>query len=474
MYLLVITDAPTVMLTSRLAASGVTVFGKNEWKISKRSSSEPSTNHLVVVGLNYHSSPIAIRERFIIPQYCLSHALHALARFPHVKEAVVLSTCNRTEVYAVVTELNAGIAEVESFFMSTQTIADHGSLRPNFRLLRDDVPLHLFRVASGLDSMILGEGQIMSQVKAALKSAQDAGTSGPVLEQVFELALHCGKRVRSETQMARRAVSVSSAAVELARQVTGSLKEKTVLVVGAGKMAKVCTKHLLSEGGNGAVLMINRTAQRVAQFAETKLPNAHKLKTGLNFEERYQLAAVADVAIVSTAAPEFIFEAAELAKQRRERPLCMIDISAPRNVDPAIGEIDGIRLYHIDHLIEIVDKNLEEREALVSEAEVITFETLGQFHAWQRALLVVPTITGLRKKIESIRREQLERTGKCQSSDGAKERDQTDQVSRAIVNQILHHPTVQLKSTLDQEQLLRQTSALQTLFELDVFDRDSE
>ncbi len=450
------------------------MFGKNEWKISKRSSSEQPTNHLVVVGLNYHSSPIAIRERFIIPQYCLSHALHALARFPHVKEAVVLSTCNRTEVYAVVTELNAGMAEVESFFMSTQTIADHGALRPNFRLLRDDVPLHLFRVASGLDSMILGEGQIMSQVKAALKAAQDAGTSGPVLEQVFELALHCGKRVRSETQMARRAVSVSSAAVELARHVTGGLREKTVLVVGAGKMAKVCAKHLLSEGGRGAVLMINRTEERVVQFAETKLPNAHKLKIGLKFDERYQLAEVADVAIVSTAAPQFVFDAAEFAKLRRERPLCLIDISAPRNVDPAIGEIDGVELYHIDQLIEIVDKNLEEREALVSEAEVIAFETLGQFHAWQRALLVVPTITGLRKKIESIRREQVERTGKGESSDGTKEREKADQVSRAIVNQILHHPTVQLKSTLDQEQIIRQTRALQTLFELDVFDRDSD
>lgn len=451
---------------------GVTVSGQNEWKLSKRSS-EPPTSHLVVVGLNYHSSPLAIRERFIIPQYCLSHALHALARFPHVKEAVVLSTCNRTEVYAVVSELSAGISEVESFFMSTQTIADHGALRPNFRLLRDDVPLHLFRVASGLDSMILGEGQIMSQVKSALKAAQDAGTSGPVLEQIFMLALHCGKRVRTETQMARRAVSVSSAAVELARRELNDLRDKTVLLVGAGKMAKVCAKHLLSEGGDGPVLMINRTPERVAQFAQSKLSNAHKLKIGLNFEERYQLAAVADAIIVSTSAPQFVFEEAEFKKLRR-RPLSIIDISAPRNVEPSIGELDGVDLFHIDHLMDIVDKNLEEREALVSQAEIIAFETLAQFHAWQRTLLVVPTITGLRRKIESIRREQIERTGKALAATHSDDLDKADQVSRAVVNRILHHPTVQLKSTVDQEQLLRQTRALQTLFELDVFDREPE
>jgi glutamyl-tRNA reductase len=454
---------------------GGRVTASTEWKLVSRS--ENSAAHLVVLGINYHSSPIAIRERFIIPAYCMAHALHALARLPHVKEAAVLSTCNRTEVYAVVTDVQAGLAEIESFFLSTQTIADHAALKPNFKLLRDDVALHLFRVASGLDSMVLGEGQIMSQVKAALKSAQDAGTAGPLLEHIFNFALNCGKRVRTETAMARRAVSVSSAAVELAREKLGSLKWRTVLLIGAGKMAKICAKHLLNENGIGAVVMINRTADRVKQFAEEKLPNPSKFKIGFEFDDRYELAAHADLVICSTSAPEFVLNKADLAPHRQTalNDLCIVDISAPRNIDPTIGELDGVRLFDSDHLSEIVNRNLSEREALVSEAEEIVFETLGDFHSWQRSLLVVPTITGLRRKIEGIRDEHIKKNAKiCVTAGGAEQTSQAEQISRAIVNQILHHPTVQLKMTNDYEMLRRQAEALQTLFDLDVLATEPE
>jgi glutamyl-tRNA reductase len=462
----------------KLGIPGVDVTGAAQWKLVKRSLE--ATGHLVVLGINYHSSPIAIRERFVIPAYCMSHALHALARFPHVKEAVVLSTCNRTEVYAVVTDVQAGLAEIESFYLSTQAISDHGALKPNFKLLRDDVALHLFRVASGLDSMVLGEGQIMSQVKGALKSAQDAGTIGPVLEQIFQLALNCGKRVRTETEMARRAVSVSSAAIELARDVLGSLKEKSILLVGAGKMGKICAKHLLSEGGNGSLVLVNRTADRVVQFADQRLPNVHKLKTSFNYQERYELTAGADVVIVSTSAPDFVFTAEQLRQIKRDRNCLIIDISVPRNVDPEIGTIPGITLFHSDDLAQIVNKNLAERESLVAEAERLVFETLGDFHGWQRSLLVVPTITGLRKKIESIRDEQIRKTVRNRQSAGdcgdhsAQQQDiaEAEQISRAIVNQILHHPTIQLKATADYEMLRRQAEALQTLFDLDILSVD--
>lgn len=445
----------------------------SEWKLVSRSDNDAA--HLVVLGINYHSSPIAIRERFIIPAYCMSHALHALARLPHVKEAAVLSTCNRTEVYAVVTDVQAGLAEIESFFLSTQTIADHGALKPNFKLLRDDVALHLFRVASGLDSMVLGEGQIMSQVKAALKAAQEAGTAGSILGHIFTMALNCGKRVRTETAMARRAVSVSSAAVELAREKLGSLRGKTALIIGAGKMAKICAKHLLSENGIGAVVMINRTCDRVKQFAET-LSDTKKFKVGFQFDDRFDLAANADLVIVSTSAPQFVLTQEEMQKHRREdsRAVCMIDISAPRNIEPSIGEVDGIRLFDSDHLSEIVNKNLSEREALVSEAEELVFETLGEFHAWQRSLLVVPTITGLRRKIESIRDEQMRKTVKANVTAGGGDTAHAEQISRAIVNQILHHPTVQLKATVDYQMLRRQAEALQTLFDLDVLATDQD
>jgi glutamyl-tRNA reductase len=436
---------------------------------------ESAALHLVVLGINYHSSPIAIRERFIIPAYCMSHALHALARLPHVKEAAVLSTCNRTEVYAVVSDVQAGLAEIESFFLSTQTIADHGALKPNFKLLRDDVALHLFRVASGLDSMVLGEGQIMAQVKEALKAAQDAGTAGSVLDHIFTMALNCGKRVRTETGMARRAVSVSSAAVELAREKLGSLRGKTALVIGAGKMAKICAKHLVNETGIGAVVMINRTADRVKQFAET-ISGAEKFKVGFEFDDRFELAANADLVVVSTSAPQFVLTAEELKKLRKSdsRDVCIVDISAPRNVESAVGELDGVRLFDSDHLSEIVNKNLSEREALVGEAENVVFETLSEFHAWQRSLFVVPTITGLRRKIESIRDEQMRKNVKSNVTAGGGENAQAEQISRAIVNQILHHPTVQLKATVDYQMLRRQAEALQTLFDLDVLATEKE
>lgn len=431
-------------------------------------------NHLVVSGINFHSTPLAIRERFTIPASCLKHALQALSNLPHVKEAVVLSTCNRTEVYAVVSDVQAGLREIDSFFLSTQSIADHDVLRPNFKLLREDAALHLFRVASGINSMVLGEGQIMAQVKATHQAAVEAATAGTVLDQLFKLALNCGKKVRSETSMGRRAVSVSSAALELAREVIGSLRERTVLVLGAGRMAQICIKHLLSEAGNGPVLLINRSAERIEQFLQNDLPNRHRLKTGLAFEDRYSLAAAADLVIVSTSAPDYLIEAPELMSHVPKADLCMIDISVPRNVDPALSNHPGMRLFNADDLSAIVNRNLAERESLVSEAETIVMEALDNFHSWQRSLLVVPTIAELREKIEAIRLEQVEKSHSTCASVGQEEtRQQLEGISRAIVNQILHHPTVQLKATRDYEILRQQAEALRILFNLDPLTNNS-
>ncbi|CAN5732259.1 glutamyl-tRNA reductase [soil metagenome] len=424
--------------------------------------------HLVVCGLNYHNTPIAIRERFTIPQSCVSHALMALSHLPHVKEAAILSTCNRTEVYAVVSNVQAGWQEIESFFNSAQAVSDHGALKPNFRLLREDVALHLFRVASGLDSMVLGEGQIMSQVKGAHQAALEAKTAGPVLDYLFKVALQCGKRVRSETSMGRRAVSVSSAALELARATMGDLKDKRIAVIGAGKMAQICVKLLLSDSGSGTVFLINRSKERVQQFLKNTLPNVHRLETEFEFEDRHKLAATADLVVVSTSAQMFLLERELLAANRakEQKPLCIIDISVPRNVEPTIATLPGVTLFQSDHLTDLVTKNLAEREALVADAEEIVFETLDEFHGWQRSLLVVPTIAGLREKIESIRLEQMAKTRGTSLAD-VTDPAQIEEISRAIVNQILHHPTVQLKATRDYEILRQQAEALRTLFNLD-------
>lgn len=436
-------------------------------------------SHLVVCGLNYHSTPIAIRERFVIPESCIAHALEGLTRFPNLQEAAILSTCNRTEVYAVVSDIRAGLQEIEAFFKSAQSIEDHSALSPNFRLMREDVALHLMRVASGLDSLILGEGQIMYQVKAAHQAALAAKTAGPVLDHLFKLALQAGKRVRSETTLGRRSVSISSAAVEMARENLGSLKDKNVTIVGAGKMAQICLKYLSSSKSGANVNWLNRSAETIDNFFSCSEKKVANINTSFAFDRRYEIAGQSDLVIVATGAQEFLFEKSEWLNQikinQKSNDCLVIDISVPRNVDPALSEIEGITLKHADDLKEIVGKNLKERESLVDEAERLIYETLEEFHNWHRNRLVVPTIAGLREKIEAIRIEQMTKgvNGVCSIS-SKEENGNMEEISRAIVNQILHHPTVQLKATKDYEVLRQQAEALRTLFNLDPLDESQQ
>lgn len=426
-------------------------------------------SHLIVSGINYHSAPIAIRERFCIPDSCVGHALQALKRFPHIREAAILSTCNRTEVYAVVDDVAAGLKEINAFFASVQAVSDHEALQPNFRLLRDDVVLHLLRVASGLDSMILGEGQIMSQVKAAHQTALEHRSAGPILDTVFKLALNCGKRVRSETSMGKRAVSVSSAAVELARDTLGSLAQKSVAVIGLGKMGQICTKHLLTDSGRGPVFLFNRNVERIDSFLENKLANRERLKTGFDFEERASIAAQAELIIVATSSDHYVLDHDSLARHRHDKSprQIIIDIAVPRNVDPRVAALPGVDLFVADDLKELVARNLAEREALVSEAEKLIYESLEEYHNWERSQLVVPTIAGLREKIEAIRQEQMAKNTFGEGISTGTSKGELEAMSRAIVNQILHHPTVQLKATKDYEILRQQAEALHILFNLD-------
>jgi glutamyl-tRNA reductase len=316
--------------------------------------------------------------------------------------------------------------------------------------------------------MVLGEGQILSQVKDAHQAALEARTAGPLVDQLFKLAITCGKRVRTETSMGRRAVSVSSAAVELGRSILGPLGNRTTLVVGAGRMAKVSLKLLLNENGTGPVLLVNRGHERISQLLDNDLPNRDRLKTGFGLEEIHELAAASDLVIISTSAPDYLLTYEAMSKLPRDKELCVIDISVPRNADPKLAELPGVRVFHADDLSAIVNKNLAEREALVSEAEQIIFESLDGFHGWQRSLLVVPTITELRQKIESIRIAHMEKTQVVGDAElQASTKSQLEDISRAIVNQILHHPTVQLKATTDYQALRQKAEALRTLFNLD-------
>ena len=433
-------------------------------------------SHLVVCGLNYHSTPIAIRERFVIPESCIQHALEGLRRFPNLQEAAILSTCNRTEVYAVVSDIASGMRNIEEFFKSAQSIDDHSSLSPNFRLLRDDVALHLMRVASGLDSLILGEGQIMNQVKAAHQAALEAKTAGPILDHLFKMALSAGKRVRSETSLGRRSVSISSAAVELARETLGSLDNKQVTMIGAGRMAQICMKYLASSKSKAKVTWLNRSPESIEEFLSCENKTNNNVDISFGFDQRHQLAAKSDLVIVATGARDHLLTKDEFFKEYsdldKKKNCLVIDISVPRNVDPTISEIEGITLKHTDDLKEIVSTNLKAREALVGQAEEIILNSLDDFHSWHRSRLVVPTIAELREKIEAIRIEQMVKGGikSCSLTNNTTEKGNVEEVSRAIINQILHHPTVQLKATKDYEVLKQQAEALRTLFNLDPLD----
>lgn len=430
---------------------------------------QPSDNenrHLLLVGFNYHRTPIAIRERAVIPGECLAHALQDLKHFDHIKEAVILSTCNRTEVYAVVSQTSEGIRELDQFFKSVQLRNGHESVKPNFKLLHDDVALHLFRVASGMDSLVLGEGQIMSQVKAAHRAALKACTIGPVLDQLFNMALRCGKRVRTETDISRRAASgsVSSAAVELARQLSAENLKKQILIIGAGAVSKLCMKHILADKDRGAMLtMLNRNGERFKHFTEWNEPSTTRIKFSTTFERRHEIAAESDLVIVGTSANDFVLRAEEFAKANTGRDIAIIDLSVPRNVDPRISEIPGIKVFHIDHLRKMIDYDPRKTEKLMSEAERIVIQQLEQFNTWWNTLLTTATIIDFRKHFDDIRSKQMRRS---QSKNAKLDNNSLEKLSLQMMNKFLHEPIVQLKTTTDRRLLAERKNAIRTLFRL--------
>lgn len=436
--------------------------------------------HLIVCGVNFHFHPLAIREHLVIPDSCLKHGLMALGQFPHLNESVILSTCNRTEVYAVVSDISKGFAEIESFFRSVQQVTDHASLSPNYKLMGDDVALHLMRVASGLDSMVLGEGQIMSQVKFAHQCALEAKTAGVVMDKLFKSALNCGKKVRSQTSLGKRAVSISSAAVEIARDYfkerNVEFEKLKVTILGAGKMAKICLKHILSSKKAPKVIrVVNRSKRDLQDCFQNKSSESKAIEVNdtFNFDQRHEAVAQSDLVLVATSAHRHLLKKAEMEKAlaQSQTKCLVVDISVPRNVDPEIATMDGITLKHTDDLAELVNKNLEERKRVALEADDLIFECLDEFTAWQKARAVVPTITELKERVETIRQAQLQGAGSVEYKALSREEiARMEEISQAIVNQILHLPMVNLKaaaSTSDLQALARQAETLRNLFNLD-------
>jgi len=416
----------------------------------------------MVIGLNYRTAPVAVRERFWISEAGRCEALVRLARAEGIEEVVVLATCNRTEFFLWANDATLAANSVLRFLSS-----EHGlklcEWKHFYRLMDDEALVHIFNVTSSLDSMVLGESQIVAQVKTAWQLAQNTGSTGRFLDSVMQKALTVSKRVRNETSIGSSAVSVPYAAVELAKHIFGSLEGKNVLLLGAGKMSELSARYLMNSGTR-SVCVINRTYEHAAELA-SKLCG-----TAVTFENRWPHLVDADIVISSTSCPHTILgreEAENIARTRKDRPIVLVDIALPRDIDPAVREVPGVFLYDIDDLEQVVQHNAGERESSAAEARTIVAAEAQGFRRRLLAERVVPTIIALRIRLDEICRQELE---SFRHELGPFSRDQ-DEMLVAVTSRItqriagsLARELKELPEKVEQEHL---THAVQKLFHLE-------
>ncbi len=398
--------------------------------------------NLVLLGINHRTAPVEVRERMNIPEAHLADAVSDLVHRPGIQEGMILSTCNRIEVIGSADEN----VEVEPILR--QFLADHHhcALQPFeryfYRHLQQDVISHLFRVASSLDSMILGEPQILGQMKQAFQIARKAGGLNGPLHEIVNQALAVARRVRRETALGTAAVSVSYAAVELAKKIFGGLEGKTIFVIGAGKMSELAAKHLLRSGAS-SILVANRTFERAQELA------AAFHGTAIPYEELFDHINQADIVISSTGAPHFVITRAQAAKllgARKGRPMFFVDIAVPRDIDPAVNELDNAFVYDIDDLAQVVEANKRQREREAVWAEEIVKEEVARMMKRLASREVVPTIVALEDRLNHIREGELERYRNRLGTLSPEQREAVDALTRGILNKILHGPITELKS----------------------------
>lgn len=414
--------------------------------------------------MNHKTAPLEIREKLSLSCWSDLNPLTELMKVPHVKEAMYLSTCNRVEVLAETTEAAAAAVGLRSF------IFNHGNLTPEEMgrclYVHTDIEAirHLFRVSSSLDSLVMGEPQILGQVKDAYHLAMENKTTGMVLNKLVHHAFRAAKRVRTETAIASNAVSISYAAVELAKKIFGNLQGKTVLLVGAGEMAELAARHLLNQGV-GKVLIANRTYTRALEIA------AAVQGTAIEFNDLAARLEDADIVISSTGAPGYVVTrdmVAEALRGRKNRLLFLIDIAVPRDIEPEVGELDNAFLYNVDDLQEVVDDNLQNRRQEAEKAEAIIEEEVKKCQAWVNSLLVVPTIVSLRQKVEEIVKSELDKSSSWLGNLDEQTRKNVEIMTTAIVNKIIHSPIASLKEeSQDDNGLTSSLVLVRRLFKLD-------
>ena len=418
--------------------------------------------HLFLLGVSHRTAPVELRERLDFSSRDPGAAVEALASRPAAEESVVLSTCNRSEVYVAAGDVTRARDELIAFLSEFHQVPAQAFLPHLFDHRDTDAVRHLFRVAAGLDSLVVGEPQILGQVKDAYAAATERRAAGPLLNRLFHTSFAVGKRVRTETALGEGAVSVSFAAVQLARKIFGKLAGRRVLVVGAGEMGKLTAQHLRAQGV-GEIVITSRTLARANELA------AAVDGIAAPWSELMNVLAPADIVITATGSQTPILGRGHIESvmgRRRRDPLFIIDIAIPRDVDPAAGEIEHVFLYNVDDLQTIVRENLSRRGSEIERAEAIVDEEVGRFMSWHRSRGAIPTVVALRQRFEAIRRAELDRLDGKLAGLPPEARAKVDEVTRLIMEKLLLEPTEQLKALPDKDTQATYTEAISRLFGL--------
>lgn len=396
---------------------------------------------IVVVGLSHKTAPVEVREKLSFPEAVLPDALKTLMQYEGITESLILSTCNRVEIYVCALDSAKGVEQIKKFISDFHNLSPESLKQSLYVHVDAEAVRHTFRVASSLDSMIVGEPQILGQLKDAFDLALKAKTTSVVLNKLLQKAISVAKRVRTETRIAENAVSISFAAVELARKIFGGLEGKTVMLLGGGEMAELAAKRL-QHNGVKSVLVANRTFERAVELANEFNGSA------VRFEEFPAEMVMADIVLCSTGAPTYVIRhdmVSKALKGRRNKPVFLIDISVPRNIDPEINKLDNVFLYDIDDLQGVVASNIESRAKEAEKAEELIMQEVETYLQWESSLDAVPTIVELREHVEDIRRRELDKTLSQLNGMTVDQRRAIEAMSEAIVNKIVHAPIVTLK-----------------------------
>ncbi len=418
---------------------------------------QTTENQFYLLGISHKTAPVEIRETVSLSETSYPEALQQIADLAGIAECVLLSTCNRTEVYAVISDSRQETTAAVEDCLIAATGAPEELRNYFYRLNGTAVIEHLFRVAAGIDSMILGEPQIFGQVKAAYSLASDALTTGPTINRLFHHSFKVGKQIRNMTAIGEGAVSVSFAAVEKARQVFSDLKGKSVLLIGAGKTGELSAKRL-RESGIGKLMIANRTMERAEKLAKNLGGSV------VPFERFPETAAQADIVISSVAAGDTILDRGQLApllKHRNSNTLLIIDLGVPRNIDHQVGELDSVTLLNVDDLEDLTAGNLDRRKVEAGKAEKYIADEVEKFSDWLAGREIIPVIRELHDSCEAIRVGELEKMKNRVDNDTL---ELLDLVSRRIVRKILHNPVVKMRDTEDGDHRSRLVSSIRTLF----------